>query len=114
MATAAGVTIALVAFGARMSLSLTASEAQIGTMLGRASLQQMEFHTQHSRFALWGELAETGATLPASVTVVRSNATASHWYLQLRDQATGMTCDRVGQLIDPPSAPAPPSCTRAP
>jgi hypothetical protein len=114
VASAVGVTVALAAFGARTSMTLTASEQQIGNTLGRASLQQMEFHTQHARFALWEQLAESGASLPANVTVVRSNASPSHWYLQLRDQATGITCDRVGQLIDPPSELTKPSCSRGP
>jgi len=114
VATAAGVTIALAALGARTSMSLTASEQQIGSTLGRASLQQMEYHTQHARFALWDQLAEAGAALPANVTVVRSNASPSHWYLRLRDQATGITCDRVGQLIDPSADLAKPSCSRVP
>ncbi len=112
VATAIGVTIALATFGARASMALASSERHIGSTLGRASLQQMEFHTQHARFALWDELARSGASLPVNVSVVRSNATTSHWYLQLRDQVTGLTCDRVGQLIDPPSDLSTPSCTR--
>jgi len=114
VATAAGLTIALAALGARTSMSLTNSEQQMGSTLGRASLQQMEYHTRHARFALWDQLTESGTALPANVTVVRSNASPSHWYLRLRDRSTGITCDRVGQLIDPPADVAKPSCSRAP
>jgi hypothetical protein len=114
VAAALGVTIALATLGARASMALASSEQKIGTTLGRASLQQMEFHTQNARFAIWQELASAGAVLPPNVTVVRSNATPSHWYLSLRDGSTGLTCDRVGQLIDPPADLSKPSCTRTP
>lgn len=112
VAVAVGVTIALATLGARTSMTLSSSEREMGSTLGRASLQQREFHTQNARFALWDELARSGASLPVNITVVRSNATSSHWFLRLRDQTTGITCDKVGQLVDPPSDLTAPSCTR--
>jgi len=31
---------------------------------------------------------------------VKSNATASHWFVAIRDMDTGMICERTGELFD--------------
>jgi hypothetical protein len=74
----------------------------------------MEFRARHERYALWEELAANGMRLPEDVTVLHSNASMSHWYLRLRNRATGVTCERLGQLTDPPHDPVKPTCARAP
>ncbi len=78
--------------------------------LGRASLQQMEFRAANQRFALWGELAARGATMPAQLEVVATNASSSHWFLKVRDRTTGITCSRIGQLVDAPGLAVVPDC----
>lgn len=94
----------------RSALTLGASRERIGGALGRASLVQMEFRSNNDRFALWDELESRGLRLAADLTVVTSTATQSHWYLRLRDRRTGVTCERIGQLFDPPAKVIVPSC----
>ncbi len=112
IATVVGLTLALGTMGARASVAASDSKQRIGGTLGRASLQQLEFRARNARFAFWGELAASGARLPEGLTVIASNASTSHWYLQLRDAATGVVCASVGQLNDPPVQAEPPSCER--
>lgn len=87
-------------------------EARAGGAIGRASLAQMEFQARHRRFALWDELLVHGVRLPAAMAVDASSATPSHWYLRLKDSATGITCDGIGTLTDEPGAPVRPTCRR--
>ncbi len=114
IAAGVGLLLALSVMGAKASFAVSASEQAIGGTLGRASLAQMEFRARHERFALWEELEAKGMRLPEDVTVLHSNATTSHWYLRLRHRATGVTCERLGQLTDPPSDLVKPTCARAP
>ncbi len=62
--------------------------------------QQRDFRVLNAHFATWPELAASGATLAQDQQVTASNADASHWYLSLRDQRTGVICDRTGELLD--------------
>jgi len=96
----------------RASVRADAVRQRAGGALNRASLAQMEFHTQHRRFALWDELSARGLRLPSPLRVEASTASPSHWYLRLRDDATGITCDRVGMLTDAPGQPVVPTCAR--
>jgi hypothetical protein len=113
IAAGVGLLLALSAMGAQAKFAVSASEKAIGGTLGRASLAQMEFRSRHERFALWEELEANGMRLPEDVTVLHSNASMSHWYVRLQDRATGVTCERLGQLIDPPNEVVDPTCTRA-
>lgn len=81
--------------------------------LGRASLAQMEFRSRHQRFALWDELAARGTRLPEELRVVTSNASSSHWFLKVQDSRTGLTCSRIGQLLDAPDMTVAPDCESA-
>lgn len=112
VATAIGLMLALGLTGAQASHSASSARKRIGGTLGRASIEQMEFYSQHARFALWDELSARGMRLPDQVAVVASNASASHWYLRLRDVSTGVTCDRIGQLLDAPTGEVAPTCER--
>lgn len=85
-------------FAVRSSMADTESRAQLGDAFGQAALRQEEFRARNARFANWTELSESGMRLPAELRVLSSNATSSHWYLQLRDRNTGVICARVGQL----------------
>jgi len=91
-------TLAAVRIGDNMEV--TKAKAGIETTFKEVHQQQQNFRALKSRFATWNELAATGATLPTSQGVAGSNADASHWYLSLRDQNTGVVCDRTGELFD--------------
>lgn len=94
----------------RSAMTLGASRERIGGTLGRASLVQMEFRSTNARFANWDELEARGMRLADDLAVVSSTATQSHWYLRLRDRSSGVTCERIGQLFDPPAKVIAPSC----
>lgn len=86
----------------RVGDNMQASKAKVAieATFNDVHLQQQNFRVLNSRFATWNELAATGATLPPYQSVAASNADASHWYLSLRDQKTGVVCDRTGELFD--------------
>ncbi len=108
-----GAVAAVGATAANSTMSAGRSRERMGGTLGRASLVQMEFRDRNKRFAVWEELSRNGVRLAPELTVVTSNASSSHWYLRLRDRTTGVTCDRVGQLLDPPTSSIVPSCENA-
>lgn len=86
----------------RVGDNMQASKAKVAieASFNDVHMQQQNFRVLNSRFATWNELAATGATLPPYQSVAASNADASHWYLSLRDQRTGVVCDRTGELFD--------------
>jgi hypothetical protein len=98
----------------RATVRRDAVRQRVGGTMTRASLVQLEFHTRHRRFALWDELAERGMRLPSALEVEASTATPSHWYLRVRDVNSGLVCDRIGLLTDPPGQPMLPSCKPVP
>jgi hypothetical protein len=109
-----GVMVVLLAsLSVRATVQRGDARSRAGGALARAGLAQREYHARQGRFAFWEELAADGLRLPAAMSVDASNATPSHWYLRLRDSTTGLLCDRVGVLTDPPGEVVPPSC-RAP
>lgn len=105
--------VLLIGFGTRASVARRDARVRADRTFARAGLVQLEFHARRGRFAFWSELASEGMRLPQSMQVDTSNATASHWYLRLRDSATGLLCDRVGQRLDRPGSTTNLSC-RAP
>ncbi len=113
LAGAVGLTLALAAVGARVTVVSASSKARMTGTLGRASLEQMEFRAANKRFALWEELVQRGATLPDQLEVVATNASSSHWFLKVRDRQTGIACSRVGELLDAPGLAVAPVCDRA-
>lgn len=74
-------------------------EAVTGT-LSAVHQQQSTFRLLNQRFATWRELEARGMRLPEDQAVVRSNASASHWFVSVRDGATGVICDKIGELFD--------------
>ena len=98
------VIVTLSTFGVRATLERRDARVRADRAFARAGLEQLEFHSRRGRFAFWEELAAEGMRLPEVMAVDTSNATASHWYLRLRDTTTGMLCDRIGQLSDRPGA----------
>ena len=105
--------VALSTFGVRATLADRDARVRADRAFARAGLEQLEFHGRRGRFAFWEELAAEGMRLPSSLAVDTSNATPSHWYLRLRDTATGVLCDRIGQLSDRPGMASGMNC-RAP
>ncbi len=74
-------------------------EAVTGTLTA-VHARQSTFRLLNQRFATWRELEARGMRLPAAQAVVRSNATASHWFVSVQDGATGVICDKTGELFD--------------
>lgn len=94
--------VVLLTFSVRATLTQRDVKGRAEGTFARAGLEQLEFHARRGRFALWSELQEEGVRLPSSMVVDTSNATASHWYLRVRDTATGLVCDRLGLRTDRP------------
>jgi hypothetical protein len=103
VSTVAGAMVLLSGVAVRSTMIDRESQAQIGTTFGQAALRQEEFRSRNERFANWTELSEDGMRLPRELRVVASNASRSHWYLRVRHRETGVTCARVGQLLENPN-----------
>jgi hypothetical protein len=89
------------------------SRSALGGSLAAVHQRQTEFRILNRRFATWPELEARGLTLPPSQRVVKSNATASHWFVALRDGDTGMICSRTGELFDDGPLDRAPTCSPA-
>lgn len=89
------------------------SRSALGGSLAAVHQRQTEFRILNRRFATWPELEARGLTLPPSQRVVKSNATASHWFVALRDSDTGMICSRTGELFDDGPLDRAPTCSPA-
>ena len=97
------VTVAvLLTFSVRATVLQRSAQQRAEGPFARAGLEQLEFHEQRGRFAFWTELQAEGVRLAPTMVVDTSNATASHWYLRLRDTASGLVCDRLGLRTDRP------------
>jgi hypothetical protein len=87
-----------------ISVSTNANEAKAKAALDASfktvHIHQSEFRTLFGRFATWPELSQRGVEIGPRQTVRESNADASHWFISLRDQGTGLICDRTGELFD--------------
>lgn len=81
-------------------MSTDRSKTAITSTLSVVHEQQTAFRTLNQRFATWTELADRGMTLGPRQVVVKSNATASHWFMAVRDSSTGVVCSRTGELFD--------------
>lgn len=62
--------------------------------------RQSEFHSLFGRFATWPELRARGVAVGPRQRVREWNADASHWFLSISDQESGIICDRTGELFD--------------
>ncbi len=68
--------------------------------LNQVHARQTNFRLINQRFASWRELESSGLRLPGKQSVVASNATLSHWFVSVRDGATGVVCEKTGELFD--------------
>lgn len=84
----------------RGNMRLTKSKDAVAGTLKVVHERQSTFRLLNQRFATWRELEARGMRLPAEQSVVKSNATASHWFVSVRDSATGVICDKTGELFD--------------
>ncbi len=94
------VVIASASIRVRGSMRLTESKDAVTGTLKAVHEKQSTFRLLNQRFATWRELEARGMRLPVDQAVVRSNATASHWFVSVRDSATGVICDKTGELFD--------------
>ncbi len=84
----------------RGSMRTTQSIAAVTGTLTAVHERQSTFRLLNQRFATWRELEARGMRLPAEQAVLKANATASHWFVSVRDRATGVICDKTGELFD--------------
>ncbi len=84
----------------RGSMRTSSSVAAVTGTLKTVQAKQSTFRLLNQRFATWRELEARGMRLPVDQAVVKSNASASHWFVSVRDRATGVICDKTGELFD--------------
>lgn len=84
----------------RGTMRNSGAKGQLTETLGAVSRRQANFRIVNQRFASWTELREQGLALPATQRVVTTNTTPFHWYLAIRDTATGVICERIGELLE--------------
>jgi len=84
----------------RGSMRTSKSMAAVTGTLKTVHERQSTFRLLNQRFATWRELEARGMRLPGDQAVVKSNASASHWFVSVRDSATGVICDKTGELFD--------------
>jgi hypothetical protein len=87
------------------------SRKQLTTTFSRVFEQQGNYRLITGRFATWTELQKRGTKLSPEQRVVGSNASASHWFLAVRDTTTGITCSRTGELFDEGPTSRTPTCS---
>ncbi len=92
--------IVVASVSVRGTMRLTTSKDAVTGTLKAVHEKQSTFRLLNQRFATWRELEARGMRLPADQAVVKSNATASHWFVSVRDSATGVICDKTGELFD--------------
>jgi len=97
-----------------MRIVTSAQEAGAREALGQTFAmvhsEQAEFRTAFGRYATWPELRDRGMQVGPRQSVKDWNATASHWFMSIRDLETGVICDRTGELFDESSAERAPVC----
>jgi hypothetical protein len=109
--------IGLIAFASmrvRTSMQVDKSRSAMNATFGRVFEQQGSFRILNRRFATWPELAARGARVGPQQRVVSSNASASHWFLAVRDTTTGIICSRTGELFDESPTERPATCRGLP
>lgn len=92
--------MAVASLTVRGNLRANGSRLALSGTLHEVATRQTDFRIIHQRFAAWDELRAEGMALPPTQQVVRTNATPSHWFLAVRDTATGVICERTGELWD--------------
>jgi hypothetical protein len=107
----AAVMVSIAGMQASTAYQQSKSKALIGESLEQVGRHQSSFRQLHGRFATWAELAERGERMAEGLEVLRSNATASHWYMQLLHRNSGLVCDRIHDLsAEWNAAPEPQRC----
>lgn len=104
----------LLAFNVVTSSKHASAREAMGQTFAQVQTRQGEFRSQSGRFATWDELAARGVRLAPQHKVEASNADASHWFLSIRDNETGLICDRLGDIMESVSAKKSPSCRESP
>ncbi|QJR34310.1 hypothetical protein [Gemmatimonas groenlandica] len=94
------VVLAVGSLRVRGNMRVTQSKDAVSGTLKAVHERQSTFRLLNQRFATWRELEARGMRLPTEQAVVKSNATASHWFVSVRDSATGVICDKTGELFD--------------
>lgn len=105
------VALAIAAVQMRSSMELDRSKQAMNATFTKVFEQQGTFRLIYGRFATWGELQRRGAKLGPAQRVVKSNASTYHWFMSVRDDGTGITCSRTGELFDDNPADRVPSCS---
>lgn len=108
------VMIGLLSMNVVTSSKHAAVRETMGLTFAQVQSRQGEFRSQAGRFATWDELSARGVRLDPQLTVAASNADASHWFLSLHDTETGLTCDRLGDLMESLTARLTPKCRETP
>lgn len=93
-----GLALAFSAMQVQGMFARSRSKEVMASALEQLSQHQNNYRTLYGRFATWPELAERGERVAEGITVVQSNATESHWYVQLHDPGSGLVCDRIHEL----------------
>lgn len=104
------VAMAIAAVQVRGNMKVDKSRQALGATFTKVFEQQGTYRLLNGRFATWRELEQRGARLAPSQKVVGSNASASHWFLSVRDTGTGVTCSRTGELFDESPTERTPTC----
>ncbi|MBL0940220.1 MAG: hypothetical protein IBJ03_15100 [Gemmatimonadaceae bacterium] len=112
LATFALVTVAVASVTVTGNMQEERSRTAIAGTLAQVHQQQTSFRVLNQRFASWPELQAMGMKVPEGQRVVRSNATMSHWFVALRDDETGVTCSRTGELFDDSATDRSPTCSK--
>lgn len=93
-----GLVLALSGMQAQSMMARSRSRETMGTTLEQVSRRQADFRVLNGRFATWEQLESQGERLDPALRIVRSNATESHWYMQLLDPVSGLVCDRIYEM----------------
>ena len=112
LATFALLTVAVASVTVRGNMAVDRRTTALTGTLAQVHDQQQTFRVLNRRFASWSELEASGMRVPEGQRVVKSNATASHWFVSLRDVETGVVCSRTGELFDDGPNDRTPTCTK--
>lgn len=112
LASVVGVAILLMSVGATSMIRSGTATSALNGSLSLLRTHQSDFRLLNNRFATWTELTALGVGLPPNQSVRASNADASHWFMSVMDQQTGIICDSTGELVEDMSGPAAPVCRK--
>ncbi|MBX9856725.1 MAG: hypothetical protein K2Y26_14460 [Gemmatimonadaceae bacterium] len=112
LATFALLTVAVASVTVRGNMAVEKRTSALTGTLALVHDHQQTFRVLNRRFASWTELQASGMKVPEGQRVVQSNATASHWFVSLRDIETGVVCSRTGELFDDGPNDRSPTCTK--